>query len=298
MKNEKLSPKKPGAKEPTVKPRKARVDPAQKKPVFEEFTNGWGLRGRKRWDNDASWNAQKIKHGKLLHPLLAPLIFNVQSDFKCSAFPYRSARHRSCEAAASNAAIKHLREHHAKQRRGETLTPDEQVHLKVWLQMTNNARRCAFRLGQIMVAAAACGDVRFFEHVFVIVQTLKSAATSTGSAEAQVIEKAYDEIVFVRECKKMGINPSGGLSAKFAHLRKLAFARKERQPIKIKFPTNVEVLKQIERHPEYWGLDAEDKTRWSATDALSFANRLKQIERCCAKAGKALSSSRPARKMP
>ena len=127
--------KKTSEQSTAVKARKNRYDPTQKRPVFAEFTNSWGFRGRKWWEAESRWASSKITHGKFLHPLLASITEQLQRDYQSSVLRFLGPPYPVREADVNNEAIWRKHQIHQKKRNREQINEDEQLDLSVWMKM-------------------------------------------------------------------------------------------------------------------------------------------------------------------
>jgi hypothetical protein len=267
------------------KKRKLRTDASQKKPVFAEFTNSWGLAGFTRWDTEAKWFSQKIENGKLLHPLLVYIIKELQHDYQCSVLQFFGSMHNIRESDVSNKEIWKLHQIHLKQRNREPLDKDEQRDLKVWATILADSLSRMEELGKIIVGAVACGDIALFEHLILIMQSLRKETDKPAKPKAQVVEKAYDSVVLRRHTELL--QKSGrrlkGTAARLAVARAHDYLLKQ-----IQLPDLADVDDEITKIPELLAIAPD----WMKSEALS---RHRQIERVCKQTGRELSGTRTQR---
>jgi len=271
------------SEQPTaVKTRKNRDDPAQKRPVFVEFTNSWGFRGRKWWETESRWASLKHTHGKFLHPLLASIVEQLQRDYQSSVLRFLGPPYPVREADVSNKAIWRLHQIHQKKRNRERLNEDDQRDLPVWLKMLTGSLERIEQLGVIVAAAVACGDIALLEHLILIMQSLSKPTSIAARPKTVVVERAYDEIILRRK-RKLYLKSNPGIKG-LALL--LGVAREDQNLLKqIRLPSASDVDKEIIKNSALKALAPE----WS--NALFDSNRRK-IQRVCKQAGRELSENR------
>jgi hypothetical protein len=275
--------KQPEKKAPK-KARRLRTDQAQKKPVFAEFTNTWGLAGRKWWDTEASWFSQKIQHGKFLHPLITSIVGELQNDYQSSALQFLSSTHIR-ESDVSNEVFWKWHKIHKKYQNQEPLEQDEQQYLKVWLTMLAESQKRMEQLGKIVAGAVACGDIALLKHLILIMQSHRKRTDKPANLAVAAIKKAYENIVLRRQTDLLQKSRPGlkGCAAR------LAVAK-----------TNAELLKHIQL-PDKTDIDdeiMEDSElkilapQWGKT---SIDSRFRQIQRICKDLGQELLGKRTRR---
>lgn len=295
--------KKQAAKSASKKPRKPRTDHSQKRPVFAEFTNSWGLGGRKWWDTEACWFSQKIQHGKFLHPLLVSIVRELQRDFQCSIFQLLGSPHKIRESDVWNKEIWRLHQIYQKRRKREPLNQEEQRDLRLWLKMLTESMERMKKLGEIVVGAVACGDIALLEHLIVIMKSQGKPADKPANFEVRAIEKAYDDIVLRRQTELLQESNQGlkGVAAR------LAVARRHEDLLKqIQLPSASDVDAEITENPELKALAPEWERLRQADSGYQqhhaeqqqrrvFESNRRKIQRACKQTGRELSDKRTLR---
>lgn len=183
--------------------RKPRADPKQRRPLFEAFTESWGLRSNNKVP-DKEWKLWKSATGFFAHPFLASSVQNLWTDFATGMFPYRFKPHalrhhsHSFEGIEPDVSKGILLEQvgfrlRARQR-GYTLSEVELQLLDVCMTHARIKRRQHVRFAHAMLAAAACGDAAFFEHLALIMKSYinrKRAPKRKGMPFSQAMEQAF-----------------------------------------------------------------------------------------------------------
>lgn len=265
---------------PTSKKRKPRVDSAQKKPVFAQLTNAVGLEGRS--GKDADWQIEKSKSGKLLHPFLVAAIKRGQEDYDHAILPHPSVPHVFLGSEPLNVEIQRLQEIYARKCKREPLDQGDRHKLRIWTHMTTEARVNTQQLVQAVVAAAACGDVAFFEHLALIVQCLGKSRSLPAIPKNMAVEKAYDAVLQRRllEAVQKKDHSCKGLRAILEIARNSEKLKQEIRP-----PDRTDVDEEIVNNPNISSLVPD----WQETNVF---NRYRQIERVCAQLDKKLVGKR------
>jgi hypothetical protein len=195
------------AEQSNIAPRqkkRTRRDPRQKKPHFSDFVESWGLRGRKtQAGTDAGvWEQQRAFSGVFLHPWLNHRIGWLQQAYKLGWFPYRSRHHKltnTQQLSYGNDFDAMGRAAQSKLRRKIPLSDAESTMLRLWNEHHRMLRWNWRRLSEAMLAAAACGDVEFFEHVALIMHVANSTedrrtSGNVANCERMAVLEAIDAV--------------------------------------------------------------------------------------------------------
>ena len=261
------------------KSRKPRADQAQKKPVFADFTNSWGLAGRKWWDTEAQWFSQKIEHGKFLHPLLSRIVGELQKDYQCAVLKFLRSTDDIRESEVSNEVFWKLHQIHKKYQNREPLERDERRDLERWLTILTESQKRMDQLGKIVAGAVACGDIALLEHLILIMQFQRKPTDKPAKPKASVVEQAYDSVVLRRK-KKLHLKSNPGLKG-VALL--LGVTREDQSLLKqIRLPSASDVDMEITKNRALKKL----APKW--TNSVFESNRRK-IQRVCKQTGRELS---------